>query len=289
MSQIDHSLLGEPRSAGVLLHPTSLPGKYGIGTLGPEAEQFMDFLVSSGQRLWQMLPVGPTGYGDSPYQGFSAFAGNPLLISLEPLLAAGLLETKDLGAWPSSDSHDPASVDFRALIPWKKAVLLQAFARFQATAAPSDRASFQRFRHKDAAWVTDYALFMALKEAHDGVGWPDWRQEFRDRDPQALRAFADGHSDEIDFHIFVQWTFVGQWDRLRAAARKRGISLVGDIPIFVSLDSADVWADRSLYQLDESGLPTVVAGVPPDYFSKTGQLWGNPIYRWENHAKTGFQ
>jgi 4-alpha-glucanotransferase len=287
MSRIDHSLLGEPRSAGVLLHPTSLPGKYGIGTLGSEAEQFIDFLVVSGQRLWQMLPVGPTGYGDSPYQGFSAFAGNPLLIALEPLQTAGLLAEEDLADWPSRDSQDPARIDFRAVIPWKKAILHKAFSRFLATATSSQRTSWRRFQQDDAPWVADYAMFMALKELHGGVGWPDWRQEYRDRDPDSLRAFAGDHAEEIDFHI-VQWIFSRQWRRLRAVASKRGISLVGDIPIFVSLDSADVWTDRALYQLDDDGLPTVVAGVPPDYFSETGQLWGNPIYRWENHEKTGF-
>jgi len=288
MIGIDHSLLGAPRSAGILLHPTSLPGQYGIGTLGPEAEQFLDFLVTSGQKLWQVLPVGPTGYGDSPYQGFSAFAGNPLLVALEPLQLAGLVEKDELTAWREREPKDPTQVDFRSVIPWKNAILRKAFTRFLSAATPSQHASLDKFRTDDAPWVDDYALFMALKEAHDGVAWPEWQTEYRDRDPQALREFAADQSQIVDFHTFVQWVFHDQWHRLRALATARGISIIGDIPIFVSLDSADVWSNRSLFQLDDTGQPIVVAGVPPDYFSDTGQLWGNPIYKWEAHEKTGF-
>ncbi|MCK4514021.1 MAG: 4-alpha-glucanotransferase, partial [Spirochaetaceae bacterium] len=196
---------------------------------------------------------------------------------------------KDLAGWSEREWNDPTRIDFLSLIPWKNSILQKAFVRFQSIATPSQRADLDRFRHDDALWVDDYALFMALKEVHEGVGWPDWRREYRDRDPQALREFAIDQSQAIDFHTFVQWIFHDQWHKLRALAATRGISLIGDIPIFVSLDSADVWASRRLFQLDESGRPTVVAGVPPDYFSDTGQLWGNPIYQWDEHEKTGFE
>ena len=289
MSHVDHSILGRPRASGILLHPTSLPSPYGIGTMGPEAEQFLDFLVSAGQSLWQMLPTGPTGYGDSPYQGFSAFAGNPLLIGIEELLTSGLLQPDDVAGLALDHPHPPAQVDFRAVIPWKTDILRRAFARFTEVAMPSDRDSLVGFRNEHHAWLEDFALFMALKEAHQGVAWLDWAPGFRDRDPGALQRFAADQSREIDYHAFVQWIFHSQWNELRRGAAERGISIIGDIPIFVSLDSSDVWASRRLFQLDESGNPTVVAGVPPDYYTDTGQLWGNPIYDWKVHESTGFE
>ncbi len=219
MAQIDHSLLGAPRSSGILLHPTSLPGRYGVGTLGPEAEQFLDFLAASGQKLWQVLPVGPTGYGDSPYQGFSAFAGNPLLVALEPLQSAGLVEEDELAGWNERESDDPTLVEFRSVVLWKNSLLRKAFVRFRSAAKPSQRASLDRFRNDDAPWVDDYALFMALKQTHEGVAWPEWQSEFRDRDRAALREFADDQAREIDFHTLVQWIFYHQWRRLRAHER----------------------------------------------------------------------
>lgn len=291
MPQIDHSLRGEPRSAGVLLHPTSLPGRYGIGTFGPEAEAFLDFLARARMRLWQVLPLGPTGYGDSPYQGFSAFAGNPLLVALEPLVAAGYLTAADLADRPGADpvAGATAGVDFGALIPWKSRVLRLAFNRFMRGTRGTGRQPLATFRSENASWVEDFARFMALKEAHGGAPWSGWPRAFADRDERAVRAFAAEHTGEIDFHIFVQWIFASQWNALHRLAAERGISIIGDIPIFVSRDSADVWANRPQFQLDSDGRPTVVAGVPPDYFAETGQLWGNPIYNWQVQERNGFR
>lgn len=254
------------RSAGILLHPTCLPSRFGIGDLGPEAYRFADFLSAAGIRVWQVLPLGPTGYGDSPYQCFSAFAGNPLLISPERLAQEGLLTAADLSG------HSPfpkETVDFERVIPFRRALLERAFLRFQPDA------EFEAFRTR-ARWLEDFARFMALKEANGNSAFPDW-------DP-ARRA----SEDIIAFHRFVQFQFFRQWDGLRGYCHSKGIRIMGDIPIYVAHDSADVWAGRSLFDLAPDGRPNVVAGVPPDYFTATGQLWGNPIYRWHEMQQEGF-
>jgi 4-alpha-glucanotransferase len=274
-----------PRTSGLLLHPTSLPGRFGIGELGPEAIRFADFLSAAGQRLWQVLPLGPTGYGDSPYQCFSAFAGNPLLVSLDVLEAEGLLMPADLAHAPSFPERE---VDYGAVIDFKRSALGQAFSRFRETAKPEARDSFRRFCHEQAAWLDDFAVFMAVKAAHGGVAWTDWDREIAARRPEALERWRRERADEIEAIRFVQYLFFHQWGELRRYCHARHIRIMGDVPIFVAHDSADVWAHPELFQLDEHGRPLVVAGVPPDYFSATGQLWGNPLYRWDEMARTGY-
>ena len=273
-----------PRSSGILLHPTSLPGAHGVGDLGPAAHCFADFLRDSGQRIWQVLPLGPTGYGDSPYQCFSAFAGNPLLISLEKLVERGYLDTAELQDRPAFPSRE---VDFGAVIAWKMPLLRKAFRAF-ARSSPSEQDAFAGFCQKHASWLDEFVLFMALKEAHDNVAWTSWSPELALRDPEAMRhARAELH-DEIECHKFLQFEFERQWCDLKEHCARNGIRIMGDLPIYVAMDSADVWANRGLFELDEAGQPRVVSGVPPDYFSATGQLWGNPIYKWEAHARTGY-
>jgi len=284
MERIDHSIANEPRSAGVLLHPTSLAGRFGVGSLGPEASEFIGFLARAGQRLWQVCPLGPTGYGDSPYQCFSAFAGNPLLIGLEQLVADDLLSPDDLTDAPLAGDR----VDYGAVIPWKSALLRTAFARFTRIASSRARARLARFEQLSARWLDDFALFMALKDAQDGKPWTEWPAAFRDRDPDAIARFSAEQRDRIALSKFQQWLFHTQWFALRAEAGSYGIRIIGDLPIFVAHDSADVWAHRRLFKLNGVGRPTVVAGVPPDYFSATGQLWGNPIYDWDAHRSDGF-
>jgi 4-alpha-glucanotransferase len=274
-----------PRTSGILLHPTSFPGRFGIGELGPEAIRFADFLAAAGQRLWQVLPLGSTGYGDSPYQCFSAFAGNPLLVSLDVLEAEGLLTPADLAQTPSFPERE---VDYGAVIDFKRSALGQAFARFRTTADPPERDAFQAFRREQSAWLDDFALFMAVKAAHGGVAWTEWDPEVAARRPEALERWKRERADAIEATSFAQYLFFRQWGELRRYCHARHIRIMGDVPIFVAHDSADVWAHPELFQLDETGRPTVVAGVPPDYFSATGQLWGNPIYRWDEMARTGY-
>lgn len=274
-----------PRSSGILLHPTSLPGRFGIGDLGNEAYQFVDFLVGAGQKLWQIMPLGPTGYGDSPYQSFSSFAGNPLLISPELLAEEGLLSQSDLDTVPD---FPEGRVDYGPVIAFKQALLRRAYERFQAQAAPTRRAAFRAFCRRHAAWLDDFALFMALKEAHRGTVWSSWEKDIASRQPEALQAWTQKLADSIEAHKFAQYLFFTQWLALKDYANAFGIRIIGDIPIFVAYDSADVWAHPELFYLDENGQPTVVAGVPPDFFSETGQLWGNPLYRWEVLAQDGY-
>lgn len=274
-----------PRSSGVLLHPTSLPGLYGIGDLGPTADRFLDFLAAGRQKLWQVLPLGPTGYGNSPYQALSAFAGNPLLIAPERLAEDGLLTPAELDDHP----HFPEGrVDFGAVIPWKMALLRQAFERYLGQASSPLRAELEAFCAEHAEWLGDYALFAALKEAHAGRSWAEWEPALARREPAALAAAREGLAGEIAFQAFAQLLFARQWGHLRAGAAARGIKLLGDLALFVAYDSADVWAHPELFQLDADGRPTFVAGVPPDYFSPTGQRWGNPLYRWEALRQTGY-
>ena len=264
------------RSSGILLHPTSLPGPYGIGELGAEAHKFVDFLHKAGQRVWQVLPLGPTGYGDSPYQCFSAFAGNPLLISLETLVQRGYLQASDLESRPSFATD---RVSFGALIGWKSSLLRKAAEAFQR-AIPSERDTFEAFCQQHAAWLDEFALFMALKEVHDNVMWTKWGRTLRLREPAALDQARSELRDSIARNKFIQFEFERQWTDLKAHCASSGIRVMGDVPIYVALDSADVWANPGLFKLDDNGQPITVAGVPPDYFSATGQLWGNPIYRW---------
>ncbi len=275
------------RRSGILLHPTCLPGDHGIGEIGPQAYQFIDWLQAAGQTWWQVLPLGPTGYGDSPYQSFSAFAGNPLLISIDLLLDQKLLQPDDLQQPPPSLSAD--RVDFGAVIPYKNHLLAQAFGRFKSGQPPNLFKAYDDFCRQQAGWLDDYALFMALKEAHGGRVWTDWQPDIAHRRPEALEHWKQDLSDAIKRHKFLQYLFFDQWAELRRRAQAKGIGLIGDIPIFVAHDSADVWAHPDMFQLDDAGLPTVVAGVPPDYFSQTGQLWGNPLYRWPVLKQRGYR
>ena len=267
------------RSSGILLHPSSLPGPYGIGDLGPQSYRFIDWLASTGCKLWQILPLGPTGYGDSPYQCFSAFSGNPYLLSPDEMLVDGLLTQDDLDAMKDL----PASrVDFGLLIPKKLDLLQKAFSRFQSL--PGDlRESFDSFCAENASWLDDFALFMALKDANGGGAWNGWPQALRSREKTAMAKARKELAEGILRYSFYQFLFFRQWNKVRAYAHEKGIQIIGDIPIFVAYDSVDVWARPDLFFLDKNGNPTVVAGVPPDSFSETGQLWGNPLYNWEVH------
>jgi len=274
-----------PRQSGILLHPTSLPGRFGVGDLGPEAYRFADLLAETGQGLWQVLPLGPTGYGDSPYQCFSAFAGNPLLVSPEKLLKEGLLTAADLAKAPA---FPPATVDFGAVIPFKRSVLKRAFARFEKAGPTLAREAFATFQREQSAWLADFALFMALKDAHQGASWTTWERAIKMRQPQAVQQASQELAAEARAHEFAQYLFFRQWAELKGYVHDLGVQIMGDVPIFVAHDSADVWAHPELFVLAADGSPAVVAGVPPDYFSQTGQLWGNPLYRWDMMARTGY-
>lgn len=265
-----------PRSSGILLHPTSLASPYGIGDLGAEARRFVDFLADAGQTLWQVLPLGPTGYGDSPYQCLSAWAGNPMLISLERMVEQGCLDASALEGAPQFPLDQ---VDFERLVPWKTALL---------ESAPQGRGGFEEFCEANQHWLDDFALFVALKIHHQGVEWTKWEPGARDRDPQALAKWRQQLSAPIAAQKFLQFVFYDQWRELREYARERGVRIMGDLPIYVSHDSADVWTNREYFCLDAQGNSTAVSGVPPDYFSETGQLWGNPIYRWDALAEDGY-
>jgi 4-alpha-glucanotransferase len=272
------------RASGILLHPTSLPGPYGIGDLGPAAYRWVDWLAGTGCKLWQVLPLGPTGYGDSPYQCFSAFAGNPYLISPDILLEQGLLTQDDLADMPR---WDPKHVDFGTLYLWKPALLEKVFRRFTSDPKPV-QAEFDSFCAANASWLDDFVLFMAIKESHGGGPWQDWPESLRKRTPAALKKARKELKDSILRFTFYQFLFFRQWHALRDYAHKKGLRIIGDAPIFVAMDSSDVWSHPDLFYLDADGKPTVVAGVPPDYFSPTGQLWGNPLYRWDVHKYTGY-
>jgi len=270
------------RVSGILLHPTSLPGPYGIGDLGKHAYHFVDWLHDAKQQLWQVLPLGPTGYGDSPYQCFSAFAGNPLLIDLQDLVERGYLVPDDLAV----PIFPRECVDYGPVIKWKTGVLRQAFQRFQNILVTN--AAFQSFIVEQSGWLDDYALFMALKDEHSGRPWPEWEPGLRDRDAETLEKASERLAESVRFHHFLQWLFFEQWLALKSYANQKNIRIIGDIPIYVAMDSADAWSQRQSFYFDEDGHPTVVAGVPPDYFSPTGQLWGNPIYNWESMAEDDY-
>jgi 4-alpha-glucanotransferase len=272
------------RAAGILLHPTSLPGRYGIGDFGQSAYRFVDFLLESRQSLWQILPLGPTGYGDSPYQSFSAFAGNALLISPDRLVEEGYLPKTAVLTTPNFPNH---LVDFGPVIAYKMNLLRQAFAHFQQYGTAEQQDALAAFGTEQAYWLDDYALFMALKHEHmhhQGGVWSSWPKEIALRKPKAIKAWGEKLADEVALHKFLQFLFFKQWLELKAYANMRGIQVIGDIPIFVAYDSADVWANPELFFLDKTGQATVIAGVPPDYFSETGQRWGNPLYRWDRLA-----
>lgn len=270
------------RRSGILLHPTSLPGNAGIGTLGEEALLFADFLHSSGQTLWQILPLGPPGCGNSPYSCFSAFAGNPLLIDLEQIAAEGDLACDELEVFPPADR-----IDFPAVTARKMSLLRTAAARFFSSADSAGKDDFWRFC--DATfWLHDYALYAALKTHFKGKGWNRWPEKLRRRDMGSCREYSELLGSEIGFQKYLQWQFSRQWQRVKRYANERGILIIGDAPIFVAHDSADVWCNQHIFNLDITGNPAVVAGVPPDYFSNTGQRWGNPLYRWDILAADGY-
>ena len=274
-----------PRESGILLHPTSLPGPHGIGDFGPGAFRFVDWLADAGQRLWQVMPLGPTGFGDSPYASPSAFAGNPLLVSLDWLRGDGLLEVGDLAETPAfSDER----CDFGPVIDFKTAMLRRAFERFEVATRQHSSDAFTQFCRDEGDWLVDYALFMAVKEAHALAGWHDWDDPIRLREPGAVAEWSLTRATDIRYHKFVQFQFGRQWTELRRYANERGIRLIGDIPIFAGEDSADVWANRDQFRLDQDGLALDVAGVPPDPFSATGQIWGNPAYNWSRMRSDGY-
>jgi 4-alpha-glucanotransferase len=268
----------------VLLHPTSLPGRFGIGDLGSPAFEFIEWLAAAGQHLWQVLPLSPTGYGNSPYQSFSAFSGNPLLISLDVLIEDGLLAPEACGHEAFADGD----VDFSAVIAHRRALWPLVLDRFDETAPSALRDRFEQFCRRNAVWLDDYALFMAVKAAHDDGAWTTWDQAIAQRERGAVAQWTARCLREIRMHQLMQFLFFEQWQRVRAACHAKRIVIMGDLPIFVAHDSADVWARRELFQLEPDGTPSVVAGVPPDYFSATGQLWGNPHYRWDLLERSGY-
>ncbi|MEI8029971.1 MAG: 4-alpha-glucanotransferase [Comamonadaceae bacterium] len=274
----------EQRSAGILLHITSLPGPHGVGDFGPDAFRFVDWLVAAGQRIWQLLPTTPIGPGDSPYQSVSAFAGSPLMVALEPLIDAGWLAAPQL----PEDGFDAARVQFGRVVPWRLMQLRAAAAGFSLQSSAHERTEFDAWCAQQAYWLDDYALFMALETAHDGKPWWQWDADVRRREPAALQQARRQQQTEIYFWQFVQWCFDRQLDALKAYANARDVAIMGDLPIFIAHHSADCWARPDLYQLDESFQPTVVAGVPPDDLGPLGQRWGNPLYRWERMAEEDF-
>lgn len=270
------------RSSGVLLPVASLPGKYGIGSFSKEAYKFIDFLKESGQKYWQILPLGPTGYGDSPYQSFSTFAGNPYFIDLDTLIEEGLINKSEVDKfdWGSSSLE----IDYEKIWLSRFKVLKIAFERSKI----EKKAAYKRFVKENAFWLDDYALYMAVKNSFGGVSFIEWDEDIRRRNPEAIKKYKKELKEEIEFYKFQQYKFNEQWNKLKSYANKNGIKIVGDIPIYVAFDSADTWANPELFKFDKNGLPTGVAGCPPDGFSATGQLWGNPLYDWKYHKSTNY-
>ena len=269
------------RTSGILAHPTCFPSSYGIGDLGKGAYTFVDFLKKGKQQLWQVLPLGPTGFGDSPYQSFSTFAGNPLLISPDILAKENLLLEEELQDVPPCD---PNRINYGEVINYKTKLMKKAHSRFDDLR----KEAYIDFCKDNAFWLEDYALFMALKNHFSGAIWNSWPEDIKNRDSKSVAGWKEQLKDDISFHKFLQYTFFKQWNALKYYANRRNIAIIGDIPIFVAMDSADVWANPELFLLDKKGKPKAVAGVPPDYFSETGQLWGNPLYDWPVHAKDKF-
>lgn len=273
------------RYSGILLHPTSLPSPYGIGDLGKGAYEFLDFLEEAGQSLWQVLPLGPTGFGDSPYQSYSVFAGQTLLISPEKLEEQGLLQHWELENHPG---FDPKAVDYGKVLEWKTIIFKKSFEAFEKTADQSLLKEYEAFEKEQDFWLRDYALYMALRHHFGEQCWLEWPKELQDPTITIRREWEEKLKKEIAYEKFTQFEFYKQWGELREYANEKEISIIGDMPIFVSIDSSDVWANKTLFSLDSKGYPTEVAGVPPDYFSATGQLWGNPLYDWKTHKKQGY-
>jgi len=275
-----------PRASGILLHPTSLPGKFGIGDFGDEAYKFVDFLIEAGQTYWQILPLGPTGYGDSPYQCYSAFAGNTNLISPQKLIQEGLLTEAETNQKPDfSDDR----IDFGSVINWKDWILSKAYENFRQASDFSLREKFEAFKKDFAWWLDDYALFQAIRKNRNQKPWYEWETSLKLRDENALAEAREDLSEEIEAQKFYQFLFLKQWFELKTYANGKGIKIIGDVPIFVALNSADVWHNPSEFKLYADGSPQVVSGVPPDYFSNTGQLWGNPIYDWDKMRLDAFR
>ena len=270
------------RTSGVLLPVASLPSKYGIGAFSKEAYEFVDTLEKAGQSYWQILPLGPTGYGDSPYQSFSTFAGNPYFIDLEKLIKKGWITKDECKAYDFGDNA--GYVDYEKIYNCRYEILRKAYERSRI----ADDADFQKFCKANKEWLDDYALYTEIKAANGGKSWSEWEDEYRLRDELALEKFAKENQEGLLFQKFMQYEFATQWGALKAYANEKGIEIIGDIPIYVAFDSADSWSHPELFQFDENGLPTGVAGCPPDAFSATGQLWGNPLYKWEYHKETGY-
>lgn len=274
------------RKSGVLLHPTSFPSPYGIGDLGPSAYYFINFLEEASQQLWQVLPLGPTGYGDSPYQSFSSFAGQPLVISIDLLMEWKLLSLSDF----SHREWEAVCVNYGELIPYKMEILKKAYHNFTHFDEKDTLVQeYQTFVKEQAHWLSNYATFMAVKDYHNGVMWTEWEKDIAFPTPASLKKWQTKLENEINYYQFLQFTFFKQWFELKEYANQKGIEIIGDIPIFVAFDSADVWANKELFMLDTKGYPTLVAGVPPDYFSATGQLWGNPLYDWKKHKAENYK
>nr|WP_302596656.1 4-alpha-glucanotransferase [uncultured Cellulosilyticum sp.] len=273
------------RASGILMHITSLPEAEGIGTFGKCAYEFVDFLKAAGQRYWQILPIGPTGYGHSPYQAFSAFAGNPYLIDLRALVDEGLLEETTYASICNS-GNDSKSVDFEKVVPKKMAALKEAYEK--AKNNKNLLKEMNKFQKENASWLDDYSLFMAIKISKDEVSWQEWEEPLKKREESVVESYKDALKDEIGYWVFLQYMFYEQWMTLKEYANGQGIQIIGDIPIYVAGDSSDTWAHPELFKLDEEGTPITVAGCPPDAFTEDGQLWGNPIYDWETLAKTGY-
>jgi 4-alpha-glucanotransferase len=274
------------RASGILLHPTCFPGPYGVGELGSEAFTFIDFLKDAGQKMWQVLPLNATGYGDSPFQCFSAHAGNHLLISLKTLKDQGILEASDFGEPPDFPAE---TVNFGGVIRWKMPLLKKAAKRFLTGAPAADRRAFEDFCAQNADWLRDFALFMALKGEQQGLAWNAWPPGIAQRTTADLDSARDRLQNDLLAVEYWQFEFFRQWQSLKAYAGKSGIRVIGDIPIYVAQDSADVWSNREYFQLSDDGRPEKIAGVPPDYFSATGQRWGNPLYRWERLRESGYR
>lgn len=270
------------RRCGVLMPISSLPSRFGIGGFSKEAYEFVDFLAASGQSLWQILPLGPTGYGDSPYQSFSTFAGNPYYISLDFLIDEGLLTSEECSSVDFGDNSH--KVEYEKIYNTRFELLKKAFER----ANVGENKEYQEFVENNKEWLKDYAMYMAIKDSLGGISWIEWDEDIRLRKPHAMAEYENKLANEIAFYCYQQYLFAMQWMALKSYANKKGISIVGDIPIYVAFDSADTWANPELFQLDEENVPVAVAGCPPDAFSATGQLWGNPLYRWDYHEETGF-
>ena len=271
------------RKGGILLPVSSIPSRYGIGTFSKQAYEFVDFLEKAGQKYWQILPLGPTGYGDSPYQSFSTFAGNPYYIDLEELIGKGWLTREECDA--CDFGADDGYVDYEKVYLSRFKVLKKAYER----SGIGTDGDFLEFREENAFWLGDYALYMAVKNSFDSVSWIEWDEDIRLRKEDAMAAYKEKYAAEVEFYEFQQYLFASQWFALKAYANEKGIEIIGDIPIYVAFDSADTWANPELFQLDENCIPVGVAGCPPDSFSATGQLWGNPLYRWEYHKETGYE